>query len=218
MILKSPPSVFKDLLALVKTVMKWRWHIHQRNWFLTIIFKWHETKCLKPVLFLCLSLEFPQKAGNTYHDILGVTLAIPVFCHHFRWCSLRWRRPVTRPLGAILVIDSLCVVPEQDDGNSAGWKRRNCPSWSSCAHEGDLRASQVLVSSCTFYLRHTQNCQDSGRVKDTGSNPESSCSVFGLPLLNRVSGAIGCGVLILLTFDLAWERNMSTCRYNFYVL
>ena len=131
----------------------------------SVIFKWHETKCLKPVLLLCLSLEFPQKTGNRYPDILRVTLTIPVFCDRFHWCSLWCKWPVLRPLGAILVTDSLCVVPEQDDGNSTGWKRRNCPSWSSCAHKRDLRESQVLVSSCTFYLRHIQNCQYSGRAK-----------------------------------------------------
>ena len=198
--------------------MKQRWHIHQRNWFHTIVFKWHETKCLKPVSLLCFLLEFPQKAGTRYHDIRRVTLAIPIFRHCFHWCSLWCRRPIIRPLGVILVTDSLCDVPEQDDGNSTGWKWRNCPSWSSCAHERDLRTSQVLVSSCTLYLRHIQNCQYSGRVQDTGSEPESNCSVFDLPLPNRVSGTIGCEILILLTFDLAWERNMSTGRYNFCVL
>jgi hypothetical protein len=40
-------------------------------------------------------------------------------------------------------------------------------------------------------------------MKDGGSNPECSFSVFDLPLPNRVSGAIGCELLILLTSGLA---------------
>jgi hypothetical protein len=71
------------------------------------------------------------------------------------------------------------------------------------------------VSSSAFYLSYIQNCQYWGRAKDVGSNPERSCS---MPLPNRVSGAPDCEILILLTFDLAWERTLNTCRYIFFVL